>query len=556
MVRMEHPNAAGLKGFAADRSRHRLRPGISAGLLLLMSVLVGCASAVPAANQVSPSVGQEDMVEVTESATASVLIVPDTGGPEQTISEIRISPSAIVLDRGETVQLTAVPLGHEGREYLGAELVWNTLDPRAGVVTADGRFLSAFTPGVFENAVSVTAIMNTRTGTQYFNASAQVTVLGNASSPRLSDVVIFPDRSTLLKEQIFRFRAMAFDQDGRLIPATSFVWRSNSPSLGRINPIGYLTVEGDEGTYVDAVTVTGVWEGVRVEATADVTVVSVPAAGDLLTVQALPQRFFLDPWDRLQLRAVALNGLGELVSGTVLRWSLVDSETGVINGSGVFIAGTTPGIYTEAVKVEAIVPGESGIIHAVDFASVVIRTPQATKRLAAVSVVPQVVIGPEDSRTLLIARADDESGSPAQNIEIIWETTSEEVGEIDPNGSFKMTGSPGIYPDAVKVTVRQNADGTIILISKMADVTITGSLAQVDVRPSLLTLTAGHTAHLNLISRDEYGTILTGLTAVWSVTDPAVGVIDGFGNFTAGSTPGLYENAIIAVVTQVLAKRE
>ena len=60
----------------------------------------------------------------------------------------------------------------------------------------------------------------------------------------------------------------------------------------------------------------------------------------------------------MQLRAVALNGLGELIVGTQMRWEIVDTAAGTIDGNGRFVAGVGPGIFTEAVRVEAIVRGD------------------------------------------------------------------------------------------------------------------------------------------------------------------------------------------------------
>ena len=398
----------------------------------------------------------------------------------------------------------------------------------------------------------MTAIQNTPTGISYFSSSAKVTVVGELTSPRLASVLIFPANPALLTEQIYRFGAAAFDQDGALIPAANFVWQVQDPSIGRINSIGYLTVEGPPGAYEAAVTVTAIWEGAKITAATDVTVVTTPKADDFLRVQALPQRFHLDPGDRLQLRAVALNGLGEMVSGTELRWNVEDPAAGTIDGRGMFIAGDTSGIYTEAVRVEAIVPGERGFIHAVDFASVSIRTPRVLERLAALHVFPQAAIGAPGSRTLLMAQPVDEAGEPADNVTITWEMAKDGVGEIDPNGSFKATGPPGINREAVRVTVEQEVDGAVITRTQLLDVTITGTLARVDVHPSLLTLAPGRTAHFSAVSQDEHGTTLLGLLTVWRVSNPDIGTIDAFGNFRAGDAPGLYEAAILAEVTQVL----
>ena len=96
----------------------------------------------------------------------------------------------------------------------------------------------------FENGVSVTAIQNTREGVRHATAFAPITVVGEARVPELASVAIIPGNSTVLKRQIYRLRAAGFDQDGLVIPGVSFVWKLNDHSLGRVNEIGYLTVEG------------------------------------------------------------------------------------------------------------------------------------------------------------------------------------------------------------------------------------------------------------------------------------------------------------------------
>ena len=202
--------------------------------------------------------------------------------------------------------------------------------------------------------------------------------------------------------QIFRFRAVGFDENGGIIPAVTFSWQVNDPLLGRINDIGYLTTEGPAHTYRRGLTVTGIWEGTRVSASTDVTIVRTPEQDDFLLLSVLPRNFRMNPGERLQLRAVALNGLGELVTGTELRWKMADAEARSIDGSGAFIAGDTPGVYTEAIRVDAFVPGEEGFVRAADFASVVIRTEDPLRRLEAVRVVPHRITVNRSERAFLL----------------------------------------------------------------------------------------------------------------------------------------------------------
>ena len=146
-------------------------------------------------------------------------------------------------------------------------------------------------------------------------------------------------------------------------------------------------------------------------------------------------------------------------------------------------------------------------------------------------------------------------GNPASDVETAWHVPSGGVGEIDENGSFTATGSPGSYPDALRVTVEQKLGDEVITRTASVGVVITGTLAELEIHPALATITPGRVAHFGVTARDENGVPLSGLVVIWRVSDEAIGQIDAFGNFTAGASPGLYEDAIRAEVSQVLPRR-
>ena len=518
-------------------------------LFLVLAATAACSESVPAIQPRAVS-AMPEAPEIRIQTTASVFI---TESPEQTIQSIdsiHVTPSAIVLDPGETVQLSAQALGVNGQPLPDIQFVWSTTDQRVGTVTKNGRFQAGTSPGTFANSITVTGIQNTLDGIKYATGFASISVVGQARLPTLATVAIIPEDPTLLKQQIFRLRALGFDDNGMVIPGVQFVWKLSDPTLGRLDALGYLTVRGDEGTFEEAITVTGVWEGERLSASIDIQIVSAPAADDFLDVHALPQRFYLDPGDRLQLRAVALNGLGELVAGTQLRWFMVDSGAGTIDGSGNFIAGSTPGIFTEAVRVEAVVPGESGFVRAVDFASVVIREPRTFQRLSALSVAPGTALLAPGGRATLVPRAVDEFGEPAENVNISWELLKPEAGNVGAFGLFRAGNIPGTYSEALRVTAEQVLGDVAITRTTFVEIIVTGTLSRTEAHPALAVVAPGRTVHFSITGWDENGVELPGLVVTWRVADESVGSIDAFGNFTASRASGLYENAIIAEISQ------
>ena len=253
----------------------------------------------------------------------------------------------------------------------------------------------------------------------------------------------------------------------------------------------------------------------------------------------------------MKIDAVALNGLGELVAGTELRWSMANPQAGTIGGKGVFVAGHTPGVYTEAVQVEAVVPGERGFVRALDLASVVIFEKKEVARLREVKVLQNVALVTPGGRTLMTAQPIGTTAGPVANVIVSWQVMDHSVGEINDTGLFWANGSPGRYPRALWVTARQDLGEVVVTRSMAVDVIITGPLAQAQIHPTLATVASGETIYFSLTGRDESGSILE-VSTHWDVVDERVGTIDAAGGFTAGVTPGLYTDAVRATVVHVL----
>lgn len=518
-------------------------------LLIWFIFLTACARPPVVTSQVDITVST---VQVRELAVGSVLITDKPKKSELDLGSVSVLPRIILVDTGESIQLNGAAYDVTGRLMETAKIVWSTVDPRAGSINKAGVFKAGIIPGKFNNAVSATAILNTADGTKTTSEYVSVTILGELQVPRLQSITVIPSNPTLLRQQIHRLRAVGFDENGLMIPDVHFVWELTEPSLGRLNEIGYLTVEGEVGTYEKAVIVTGIWQQTKITASTDIHIASTPKEHDFVQVHALPQQFHLDPTDRLQLRAVTLNGLGELISGTQLRWTMMDNKAGTIDGTGNFTASSLPGIYTEAVKVEAIVPGELGFVKAEDFASVVIRQQQTTNRLSHIFVDPGTITLPQQHHSTPLAKAINESGSAAENTTISWDIVKEEVGQITNEGVFTSGIIPGIFPESVQVTASQTLGEETVIRTELVDVIITGALTKALVHPSLAIIDPGRTVHFSLTGYDSNLIELSDLVILWSVSDDDIGTIDHFGNFTAGQTSGMYQEVIQAEVVQTL----
>ena len=502
--------------------------------------------------QAQDAIRDATQVAAVRKVFASVLIVESDEDKAGSIERVVVTPETLLVDLGEVVRLSAQAFGEDGLPAIGADLVYAMTDVRAGSVRADGVFTAGRAPGTYPGAITVTMVLNTGANIQHATAGIRVTVVGEVEIARLSRIELIPEKPTVLEGQLYRLRAVGYDESGVVIPGASFEWSVNDPALGVVNRIGYLAVHGGAGTFRRSVSVTATWNGSEVAKAFDVTVFDAHTSEELYQVHALPQRFFIEHGKDMQLRALALNGLGELAAGTTLRWSMADARAGTVTGTGLFVAGDSPGIFTEAVKVEAIIPGERGAIRAVDFASVVVRGEEETRRLSAVIPRPVSATVSRGGRAILFARPVDSAGRTVDGVQVVWETDEDGPGIVDPNGSFRASAGPGAYTSSVKVTASQDLGEERITRTATIDIYITGTLDDASVEPALTTLSQGETVHFTAVGMDENGLTLPGLVVRWRVTDPSIGTIDPVGNFIAGNTVGFFRNAIVATVIQPL----
>tara|TARA_Y100000588_G_scaffold215363_1_gene229269 strand:+ start:7267 stop:8916 length:1650 start_codon:yes stop_codon:yes gene_type:complete len=524
---------------------------------VLTIATLGC-SRTPSANNPAPKTFpvKNPMVEIARDIVMnSVQIVSNSETNIPIIDRLEISPRSVILNPGERIQMSAQAFSSDGFTLPDVELIWTSNDLRVGSITRDGVFQSSINPGTFDEVISVTAVQNTPAGVQYISDNKSVTVIGKSEVQKLSSIEIIPKNLVVLEEQLYQIRAVGLDKNGLLIPGVYMKWELQKDQLGRLNDIGLLTVEGKPGLYQNALSVTALWDEVELTVMKDIQVSKTPEEGDYLKVHALPQRFFLEPMENLKLNAVALNGLGKIAVGTELRWEMVNEIAGTIDGNGNFIAGKDPGVYTEAVRVEAVMPGEVGFVRAEDFASVVIRYRELTK-LSRVSAIPPTIVLSPNQRAMLMAIHSGNDGRPADDVSINWEVLNKEVGEITNLGGFKAGPTPGIYVRAVKVTATQELEnGQVTSTDSHVDVIITGTLAKAEIQPVQPSVETGKTIHFTIKGWDTNDILLNNLVVKWSVANQEAGTIDALGNFKAGETPGVYDNVIRAEIVQQVPDR-
>ena len=522
-------------------------------ILILLSIffiiVLGCSTnnSKPQTNSASK---KSEFYYTTTTLSTSVLITKSSEDQSIIADSISVTPEIIVLKIGESIQLNAKTIDQNSATIPNAEIVWNLSDPRSGSITKEGIFTAGRNPGTFEQAISVVSIQNSPKGIHYTNKSIGVTIIGETKVRNLSYIEIIPSNPTVVRYQIRKLQAVGYDENGVIIPGVRFIWKLEQPDIGTLNQLGYLTVEGLPNKYIDGISVTGIWKNKEINTSNHINIIESSRKFDTYNVQALPQKFYTYPEDKIHLRAIALNGLGEIASGTQLRWEMVNHVAGKIDGNGNFVAGNVPGIYPESIKVEAMIPSENGFVKTYDYSSVVVRNIPKLGPLEYIEIIPNSIVAQPNSTIIIRAYGKDENGRTVENSKVDWQILNDAIGTIGELGIFKSSLTPGIYPKALEISLTQNSDSGVIEKKSNIDVTITGTLNTGKVYPELGVVETGKTIHFSARGFDENNIQLHNTIVKWEITDKSVGEIDKYGNFTAYEKIGLYENLIKAELLQ------
>lgn len=279
-------------------------------------------------------------------ATLQVVTTPPSGD----ILAVRILPEHVRLRPGQVFQFRSVALGSLGQPLSEVDLSWRVADPRAGVVDQTGSFRAGQEPGVYTDALRVTARHTSGNRTSVEETSASIVIHEPEPLPRLAEVAIQPKSTVVTSGNTVLFLARPRDERGLPLPPDNISWSLADPRVGTMEPNGLLRVTAEPGVYRAAVRVTAkqTVEGAAIwrEALADVVV-----AGELQRIEVEPSAVTAEAGATLRLRARGYDGSDVEIPGLVVRWEMVEPRAGTVDQAGNFTAGPTPGHYRNAIRV-------------------------------------------------------------------------------------------------------------------------------------------------------------------------------------------------------------
>ena len=486
---------------------------------------------------------------VTADALADVRIVPSL--PPR-VGSVQAVPSIVTVSQGNVALFTAIALDTAGRYLDTVDFQWRIRNPRAGTMTVRGVFTAGAQPGVYQDAIEVTAvqIVGDREFTSQGTASVVVVSVG-AVGVRLASVTLFPSITEVRPGKQVFFQAIALSETNSYMQSVDLRWRVTDPRAGTIQSNGIFLAGDNPGIYPDVIEVQARRLGgseAPVLARASVTILSAEdvLAGGVRAIIA-PEPIVGLPGQERRLLALAYDFQGSPVPIDEVIWHVRDGGAGAVDNRGLFTTGDDPGQYLDAVQATVVLGGDFAGATIPATASVIVqgaggglRPPLEGQRTLVVPDVIRLRQGETQRITLLNF---DLQGNRLEPEDVRW-VALPEVARVDNLGRVTAIGAPGIYREAVQVSVRDDITGDVSPRIATATLVILGPLSRVEVIPSSTTLEPGSSALFQASAFDEAGTRLFDVSFVWEVLDENVGRISSGGLLIAGNNSGSYPAAV------------
>ncbi|MBE2249537.1 MAG: hypothetical protein IAE78_08295, partial [Myxococcus sp.] len=338
----------------------------------------------------------------------------------------------------------------------------------------------------------------------------------------ITTVVVFPMNPTVAAGATLAFGATALDANNNPV-ATTLTWSATS-AAGTINATGTLTASCTPGSVTNGVSAAAP-NGVVGRASLTITL---GAANNVLVTPPLPT---VGSQATRQFTAEVRDSCGNPLPGAPITWS-VTSQAGTMSPTGLFTAGCTRGLFSNAVT------ATSGSISGRTDVTV------GPGAVAAVSVAPPNPGVPAGMTQLFAATAADGCGNTVMNAPITWSTTAP-GSSISAAGIFTAGQSNGTFSNSVTAAT-PGASGTV---TGSTGVTISGgtggSVASIAISPTSPSMPVGATQQFTATALDSAGAPIPGAPITWSVVN-AGGTINATGLFTAGTTSGAFANTVRA----------
>lgn len=371
---------------------------------------------------------------------------------------------------------------------------------------------------------------------------------------RVNQVQPIPGDLTVARGGVAIFSASARDSEGRLLSGIRFEWSMRTTVAGTVSTSGVFTASNVPGNYEDALEVVAIQEidGQEFTAVGRASVLVTTGFTDsvITAVAVFPSNSIGRPGDFVPLRAAALGNLGGLVQDLDLFWRVVDPNAGTVDPNGGFTFSDKPGIYPNAIEVQARRLGGTGAPVVGRVSVQVLSEAEASGQVRAF-IGPTAAFGRPEGRIPLVLLTVDYNGRPVPTHSIQWEMVTPEAGEVDERGVLVFGSTPGLYPGSVKATAvlgggfdGQQASALLdVIVQPPAVVGPQGAPGEALIFPQSVRIAAGGSVRLSVLVFDGLGAPVSSPKLTWEY-DESLFDLDGGEHLTTSAPAGVYENAL------------
>lgn len=433
---------------------------------------------------------------INGTASITVTAVP--------VASIRVTPDAVTVAAGQTLQLAAQALDADGN-VLNRPITWSSDLPARATVSATGLVtaLSAGEVRISARNGAVTGI-STVTVTQVPIARIDVT----------------PATASVLVGGTQQLTATPRDASGNALPGRSITWLTGAPSVATVSQSGLVTGVSNGSAVVFAAS-----EGQSGSAAITVSTVAVAS------VTVTPPSGNIQQGQTLQLTATARDAGNNILTGRTVTWTSTDETRATVSSQGRVVA-ITPG----PVSIQATVDGVTGTgnytITQVPVASISVAPSSATLAISQTVTLTPALFDASGNPLALAGRA------------IVYSSSVPAVATVTAQGIVT-----GVAAGSANITVTCEGQTAIVPIT-VSPVPV----ASVTLAPNTVSLNQGSTQAITATARDASNNILTGRPVTWASSNVAVATVNtattgGSNTITAVAAGSATITAVVGGVT-------
>ena len=297
-------------------------------------------------SSLDPSIASVSPAGVVSGITTGAVIIRatsegQTGDGTETVgvapvATVTVSLANSSLSPGQTTQASAVARDASGNVLTGRLVAWSSLNTSIATVSTSGVVTA-----VAAGPATIRATVETKTG------DASLTVTSTAVVP-VATVTATLGASSLQPGQTTQATAVARDASGNLLTGRIVAWSSLSPGVATVSSGGLVSAIAAGSATIRATVETK---------TGDASLSVGAAASSTSIVTVTIDSTTVAPGHSAQGRAVAMDALGNALTGKTVTWLSKNTAVATVSSSGVVtgvsagsavITGTVDGIAGQA----------------------------------------------------------------------------------------------------------------------------------------------------------------------------------------------------------------